>query len=26
MGDMLAALERSGKARDTVVLYIGDHG
>ncbi|MFM8619446.1 MAG: sulfatase [Opitutaceae bacterium] len=26
VGDMLAALERSGKARDTVVLYIGDHG
>jgi len=26
IGDLLAALEASGKAGDTVVVYIGDHG
>ena len=26
IGDLLAALERSGKAGDTIVVYIGDHG
>ena len=26
IGDLLRALEASGKARDTVVVYIGDHG
>jgi len=26
LGDLLAALERSGKAGDTLVIYLGDHG
>lgn len=26
IGDLLAALDRSGKANDTLVVYIGDHG
>lgn len=26
VGDLLAALETSGKARNTLVVYIGDHG
>lgn len=26
VGDLLAALERSGKAEDTLVVYLGDHG
>ena len=26
VGDVLAALERTGKARDTLVIYLGDHG
>jgi len=26
VGDLLDALERSGKARDTLVVYLGDHG
>ena len=26
IGDLLKALEASGKAKDTVVVYIGDHG
>ena len=26
VGDLLAALERSGKARNTLVIYLGDHG
>lgn len=26
VGDLLAELERSGKAADTLVVYIGDHG
>ncbi len=26
VGDLLAALERTGKARDTIVIYLGDHG
>jgi N-sulfoglucosamine sulfohydrolase len=26
IGDLLAALERSGKGGDTLVVYIGDHG
>jgi len=26
VGDLLAALERSGKARNTLVVYLGDHG
>jgi N-sulfoglucosamine sulfohydrolase len=26
IGDLLKALENSGKAKDTVVVYIGDHG
>jgi len=26
VGDLLAALDRSGKAADTLVVYIGDHG
>lgn len=26
VGDLLAALEASGKARDTLVIYMGDHG
>lgn len=26
VGDLLDALERSGKAKDTLVIYIGDHG
>lgn len=26
VGDLLTALERSGKARDTLVVYMGDHG
>lgn len=26
VGDLLTALEESGKARDTLVIYIGDHG
>ena len=26
VGDLLAALERTGKARDTLVIYLGDHG
>lgn len=26
VGDLLAALERSGKARSTIVIYLGDHG
>lgn len=26
VGDLLAALERSGKGGDTLVVYIGDHG
>lgn len=26
VGDLLAALERSGKAGNTIVIYLGDHG
>jgi len=26
LGDLLSAVERSGKARNTIVIYIGDHG
>lgn len=26
VGDLLAVLERSGKARQTIVIYLGDHG
>ena len=26
VGDLLAALDRSGKANDTLVVYLGDHG
>jgi N-sulfoglucosamine sulfohydrolase len=26
VGDLLDALDRSGKAKDTLVIYIGDHG
>jgi len=26
VGDLLAALEESGKANDTIVVYLGDHG
>ena len=26
VGDLLAALERTGKADDTIVIYLGDHG
>jgi len=26
VGDLLAALDRSGKANDTLVIYLGDHG
>lgn len=26
VGDLLAVLQRSGKAADTIVVYIGDHG
>ena len=26
VGDLLATLEQSGKAKDTLVVYIGDHG
>lgn len=26
IGDLLAVLERSGKAGDTIVIYLGDHG
>ncbi|MEO1526054.1 MAG: sulfatase [Planctomycetota bacterium] len=26
VGDLLSALEQSGKANDTLVIYIGDHG
>ena len=26
IGDLLKALDRSGKRRDTLVIYMGDHG
>ena len=26
IGDLLGALDRSGKARDTMIIYLGDHG
>jgi N-sulfoglucosamine sulfohydrolase len=26
VGDLLAELEKSGKAKDTIVVYLGDHG